>query len=253
VIEFAQQSNFYLAVDFHNEDLRFNDQRLRQALSLAIDREKLVRDVLHGHGAPSYGAIPPGDEHYDPTIDEAGRYDRREANKMLDELGFTLAQDGTRAIEGRQLSVRCVCQEDSVLRPLAEAVREQLAQIGVMLELEFVVPFAPFYDAVAARPQPAPSLPTTGSTARSPASTRRLINGSAPKPTTWPQRRPTYRQRLPTNSHTYPSSRPTTSGCMSRSYGAIDRTKPTCTPSINLCAWLKASPEQRRREQRYFV
>ena len=32
VIEFAQQSNFYLAVDFHNEDLRFNDQRLRQAL-----------------------------------------------------------------------------------------------------------------------------------------------------------------------------------------------------------------------------
>jgi len=155
VTEFPQQSNFYLAVNFNEEDLRFNDRRMRQALSLAIDREKLVHDVLHGHGVPSYGAVPPGDEHYDRTIDQAGRYDPKLAGTLLDELGLERGEDGVRSRDGRKLTVPCVCQEDSVLRPLAEAVRDQLAEIGVMLELEFVVPFAPFYDAVATRP---PSL-----------------------------------------------------------------------------------------------
>ena len=51
VVEFAQQSNVYLTVDFRRTDLRFDDVRLRRALSLAIDREALVRNVLHGHGA----------------------------------------------------------------------------------------------------------------------------------------------------------------------------------------------------------
>jgi ABC-type transport system substrate-binding protein len=152
VVEFAQQSNFYLAVDFRRTDLRFDDRRLRQALSLAIDRAALVRDVLHGHGAPSYGAIPPGDEHYDAGIDQAGIHDPEAAGEILDSLGFVWTAEGVRALDGQPLTVRCVCQEDAVLRPLAEAVRDQLARIGVALELEFVLPFAPYYQAVAARP-----------------------------------------------------------------------------------------------------
>jgi ABC-type transport system substrate-binding protein len=155
VVEFAQQSNFYLAVDFRRTDLGFDDRRLRQALSLAIDRAALVRDILHGHGAPSYGAIPPGDEYYDARVDGAGIHDPQQAARILDALGFESTGGGVRTMDGQPLAVACVCQEDAVLRPLAEAVRDQLADIGVALELEFVAPFAPYYDAVAARP---PSL-----------------------------------------------------------------------------------------------
>ena len=48
--------------------------------------------------------------------------------------------------------VRCVCQDDAVLLPLAEAVRRQLRRVGVVLELEPVIPFAPFYEAAMAGP-----------------------------------------------------------------------------------------------------
>ncbi len=152
VIEFAQQSNVYLTVDFRRSDLRFDDVRTRRAISLAIDRQALVRDIFHGHAAASLGAIPPGDEHYDPAPDHSCRFDRAEANRILDELGFTRREDGVRTIGGRPLELRCVCQDDGLLLPLAEAVRDQLRAIGVVLELEPVVPFLPFYTAALESP-----------------------------------------------------------------------------------------------------
>ena len=152
VVEFAQQSNVYLTVDFRRTDLRFDDVRLRRALSLAIDREALVRNVLHGHGAPSLGAIPPGDEHYDPRPDGRCRFDPDEAARLMDDLGFTASPGGVREIDGVPLAVRCVCQDDAVLLPLAEAVRDDLRRVGVVLELEPVVPFEPFYTAALAGP-----------------------------------------------------------------------------------------------------
>lgn len=152
VVEFAQQSNVYLTVDFRRSDLRFDDLRLRLALSLAIDRDALVRDVLHGHGVPSLGAIPPGDEYYDPAPDCRYRFDPQEAVRLLDELGFVLSPAGVREIDGEPLALRCVCQEDAVLTPLAEAVRDQLRRVGVVLELAFEVPFLPFYTAAMTGP-----------------------------------------------------------------------------------------------------
>ena len=150
VVEFPQQSNAYLALDFRDEALGGADLRLRRAVSDAIDREALVRDVLHGHGAPSYGPVPPGDEHYDPAIDAGGRFDRPGAERALDELGWQRGPDGVRQRGGTRLSLRCICQDDAVLRPLAEAARDQLATAGVELVLEPIVPFAPFYDAATA-------------------------------------------------------------------------------------------------------
>ncbi len=152
VIEFAQQSNVYLTVDFRRADLRFDDVRLRRALSLAIDRKALVRDVLHGHGVPSLGAIPPGDEHYAPGPDARARFDPAEAERVLDQLGFAVGSGGVREIDGTPLAVRCVCQDDAVLLPLAQAVRDQLRAVGVALELEPVAPFLPFYTAAMAGP-----------------------------------------------------------------------------------------------------
>ncbi len=147
VIEFPQQSNTYITVDFRQTELGFDEVRLRRAISLAVDRDALVRDVLHGHGSPSLCGVPVGDEHYDPTVDAGLRHDPGEAARMLDEMGFVVAADGVRELRGERFAVRCVCQDDSVLLPLAEAVRDQLAQVGIALELDPIVPFEPFYTA----------------------------------------------------------------------------------------------------------
>ena len=139
VHEQPQASNMYLALDWRRHDLGFDDLRVRQAISLAVDREVLVREALAGHGSPAFGPVPPGDEHYDASVDAAGVHDPARARELLAEAGVRIACE-------------CVVQDDPVFRRVAELVRGQLAQVGVELELRFAAPFAPFYEAAAAGP-----------------------------------------------------------------------------------------------------
>lgn len=152
VVEFPQQSDVYLALNFEFDQLPFDDVRLRRALSLAIDREAIVADVLHGHASPSYCAVPRGDEFFDPAVERRHRHDPAEAVRLLDLLGSAVGEDGVRVLDGVPLRVRCICQDDAVLLPIAAAARDHLRRVGVVLELDPIVPFAPFYDAAVARP-----------------------------------------------------------------------------------------------------
>jgi ABC-type transport system substrate-binding protein len=139
VHEQPQASNMYLSLDWGRTDLGFDDLRVREAISLAIDRAALVRDALAGHGAVAYGPVPPGDEYYDAWVDESGRHDLARARMLLAEAGA-------------DISCECVVQDDPVFRRVAALVRSQLAEVDVHLELCFAAPFAPFYEAVAQRP-----------------------------------------------------------------------------------------------------
>jgi oligopeptide transport system substrate-binding protein len=75
----------------------FNDKRLRQALYLAIDREKLTKDVLKGAFEPAYTVLPPevkigytADARLKGTVDDAKR--------LMAEAGFPNGQ-GLRELE----------------------------------------------------------------------------------------------------------------------------------------------------------
>jgi ABC-type transport system substrate-binding protein len=142
VISYPQQSSVYLALDFHRTDLRFDDLRVRHALSLALDRATIADGPLCGLGTPTYGPVPPGDEYYDPAVDATPRHDPSEAGRLLDAAGVLPGADGIR------IEVECVSQDDAILRRVAEEVAAQLLRIGVRLRLRHVVPFADFYAAL---------------------------------------------------------------------------------------------------------
>jgi oligopeptide transport system substrate-binding protein len=63
-----------------------DDVRVRQALSLAVDREKLNNTVLHGTNVPAYGITPPGTLGYQPP--RVFDYDVEKARKLLAEAGY---------------------------------------------------------------------------------------------------------------------------------------------------------------------
>src|SRR5579859_2008593 len=152
VITYPQASNAYLALNWAYPQFGFDDVRVRQALSFGIDRATLVKTALLGHGHPTLGPVPPGDEHYDPTVDQESGYNLVRAGKLLNDAGWHLSADGTRTRNDTALAFECVCQDDSVHRRIAEGVRDQLGVLGVRLELRYAKPFEAFYDAVAAGP-----------------------------------------------------------------------------------------------------
>jgi len=113
-----------------------SDPTLRQALSLALNREALVAGGA-GHGTAGDGPLPPGHPAFE---DRRPAHNPEEAESVLDGLGWTKGTDGLRRDPaGRQLRIELLVHSGSApQRTQAEAVQYQLAAIGVDIRLRFL-------------------------------------------------------------------------------------------------------------------
>lgn len=147
-----QPSNIYMGLNFSRRDLGFNDLRVRRAVSLAIDREALVREIVHGLGVATHGAVPPGSEFHEPQVERTAGHDPAAAGSLFEEAGWLRGEDGLLEKGDAPLAFVCVVQDDSVLLPAARLVAAQLRRVGVDMDIEAVAPFAPFYERISAGP-----------------------------------------------------------------------------------------------------
>lgn len=75
---------YYYLLNTHKPPL--DDVRVRQALSMAIDRERLNNTVLHGTNLPAWSITPPGALGYEPP--QVFGYDVARARQLLAEAGY---------------------------------------------------------------------------------------------------------------------------------------------------------------------
>jgi len=73
----------------------FTHKEVREALSLATDRENLVKEVLGGAAEPLYNIFPPGTLGYEATTSNQA-LNIEKAKALLEENGWILNQDGIR-------------------------------------------------------------------------------------------------------------------------------------------------------------
>jgi len=64
----------------------FDDVRVRRAFTLAIDRETIAKDVMHGVVDPGYTLVPPGVAGYEPPV--LIEFNPEEAKRLLAEAGY---------------------------------------------------------------------------------------------------------------------------------------------------------------------
>ena len=151
-VRFSQASNAYLALNWDHTKLGFDDVRVRKAVSLAIDRPRLVRDALLGYGTPTFGPLSTDGEFYDPAVESGRQQDLSESARLLDDAGWVLDPEGVRSKAGIRLSFECLVQDDAIQRKISEGLRDQLGKIGIVMELRQVHKFATFYAACAEGP-----------------------------------------------------------------------------------------------------
>ncbi len=123
---------FSTVLAFNTTRAPFDDPRVRRALSLSIDRVRLVRAAVAGYGTPASGAIPPG---LPFSTDNAPALDTRMADALLDAAGWTRAHvGGVRARRGvpLQVTLLTVGGGDMAVEQLVQA---DLAARGVALTL----------------------------------------------------------------------------------------------------------------------
>jgi peptide/nickel transport system substrate-binding protein len=105
------------------------NKKLRQAISYAIDREKIVKYVLKFKGIPAEnGPIPIGMPGYSKDV-IGYNYDKDKAAKLLEEAGYP---------NGKGLSLKLTISNEETQKLIGEAVQAQLKDVGIDIQLDFI-------------------------------------------------------------------------------------------------------------------
>ncbi len=119
----------------------FSDLRWRQAIQMAINRQRIIDDVYNGLAEPPGHGVAPISSWYFDTRKWLGKFDLQAAGRALEEMGLHMGPDGIRRLpEGRPLEFTLTYGTDSaVWPPLATIIQNDLKQIGVRANLQGIL------------------------------------------------------------------------------------------------------------------
>ena len=119
----------WLEVNLRSKPL--SDLRVRQAISLAIDRQKLVDVIWYGQGKPARGPIVSANPNlFDKSLPPF-EYNVAKANKVLDDAGYKRGANGTRF----KLTQNFLPYGEEWVRE-AEYLKQELKKIGIDVETQ---------------------------------------------------------------------------------------------------------------------
>ncbi len=123
-LELPSRSYTYLGFNLRLQ--KFQDPRVREALSWAVDRQALIDLLFLGHGAVCTGPFLPGSRGFNDTL-KAPKRDLARARKLLKEAGYD---------EKHPLTFEIATSNSNMIRPYAaEILQRQLADAGVRVSL----------------------------------------------------------------------------------------------------------------------
>ena len=118
------------------EQAPFDDRVVRQAISMAIDRQDLVDTVFLGAATVgNAGWIHPDSPVYNDAVETP--YDVAGAQQMLEEAGYVDSDgDGIREFDGQPMSFEFLTRSEDALRlRTSELLAEMLTEIGIELKV----------------------------------------------------------------------------------------------------------------------
>ncbi len=117
----------FMYLIFNTTSGPFADARVRRAIGLGVKREEIVKAACYGRGAPLGGLpIPPGSDFAPTGPDLLARFDPEQARDLLRQAGYP------NGFSARLLTT----PNPSIHQQTAEVVQQNLAEIGVTVELQ---------------------------------------------------------------------------------------------------------------------
>jgi len=119
----------------------FQDRSVRQALLYALDRERLIDEVLSGQGVVARGVRAPDHWAYTPDV-QLYPFDPTTARTLLDQAGWIDSDgDGIRDKDGKRFAFILLVKDDALHQQIGAQLAADWAEIGVLAEVK-AVPFS---------------------------------------------------------------------------------------------------------------
>jgi peptide/nickel transport system substrate-binding protein len=131
ILEGPEVRTIYLAPDLGSPELKYSnvkgknpfaDKRVRQAMSLAIDRAAIQRNIMRGMSIPAAIMVAPGVNGNTPEIDTPAKADTERAKALMAEAGYA---------DGFEVQLNCPNNRYVNDEEICQAVLAMWARIGI--------------------------------------------------------------------------------------------------------------------------
>jgi len=128
---FSGLSFGYTYIGYNMRREPFKDRRIRKALGMAIDVDKIIRYVLYGQGDRITGPFPKQTDFYNHGISPLP-YDPEGALRLLAEAGWKRAPDGWLEKDGKRLQFTLITNQANNLRKaILSIAQDSWRKIGI--------------------------------------------------------------------------------------------------------------------------
>lgn len=130
----------YYYIGYNEKSEMFNDKTVRQALTMAMDRNKIIEALLYGYGRTCLGPLPPMVKWaFNDKVKEI-EYNPIKSKEVLKQAGWEDRDgDGILDKDGRKFEFSlCSATGNQLKADVAVIVQEQLSKIGIKVNIEML-------------------------------------------------------------------------------------------------------------------
>lgn len=125
-------------IDLNLDKPIFQDVRVRKAIALAIDRQAIINSAIKNAATPAATDQSPLSWAYNPAL-KAPTRDVNAARELLEQAGWKLGNKGVLVKETQTLAFQLVTTgKDRVREIIVQNIAEQLKEVGIGVEIQYV-------------------------------------------------------------------------------------------------------------------
>jgi peptide/nickel transport system substrate-binding protein len=131
-------ANSYRYIGWNARDEHFKDKQVRRALTMLIDRDRIIKDVMRGYAKPMHGTVHPENPAFWKELpNHAIPFDPENAKKLLTDAGWK-DSDGDGVLDRNGVPFKftlLIVSNSPEFESIANLIKNSMAKVGIEVSI----------------------------------------------------------------------------------------------------------------------